>query len=78
MRQRTILAQFKQDCYLKKSRSIAGDAKCWQARQRAYKFLLEATGDVGVQRHVRLIKGILDNAERNATAPKGYSEKGEQ
>jgi len=59
-----ILQQFKQDCHIKKGHSLYGnEAKCWEARQRAYKSLIDTIGDAAVLRHQKAIKSILDKAE---------------
>jgi len=41
----TIFEQFKQSCNIKKSLSLYGkEAKCWEARQKAYKQLISLIG----------------------------------
>lgn len=60
-----ILEQFRYDCHIKKSQSLYGnEAKCWEARQRAYKSLISILGEAAVARHQKLIKAILDKTEK--------------
>jgi len=62
----TILEQFKQSCNTKKSLSLySEEAKCWEARQAAYKQLISFIGKHAVLKHQKLIKSILDKAEDN-------------